>query len=102
MTSTQSLPVFAKDVNLTEIEFFKRELNLELIDELRTINNGKLAIACTNPLEYEEILMNRPEKSIIFFFWGTKLTIYRDLHILTNLIRLRALISKIHRERMSE
>lgn len=72
MNSRKSNPVFAADSNLTEVEFFNRELNLEFADKPQFNKNGKLLIACTEPSKYEDILRSTPEKKIIFFLLGNE------------------------------
>ena len=72
MYTRKSNPVFTTDSNLTEIEFFKRELKLEFVDTPQFNKNGKLLIACTEPSTYEDILGSTSERKIIFFLLGNE------------------------------
>lgn len=66
------LPVFVKDVNLTEIEFFRRELNLDFVSVPRTLANGTLLVAGTRPSDFSTIMENSRPKSVVFFLLGNE------------------------------
>ncbi len=65
-------PVLAKDSNLTESEFFYRELNMVFVDKPKFTKGGKLLIACTNPALYKDILDSLPQGKVIFFLLGNE------------------------------
>ena len=68
----EMIPVLTKDSNLTESEFFYRELNMFFVDEPKFTKDGKLLIACTNPSLYKDILDSLPQEKVIFFLLGNE------------------------------
>lgn len=70
----ETQPIYAYNMTLTESEFLRRELNLNLIEidkqiEIKIISQEVFAIATCDPKEFEEILLKcKPNSALIFFF----------------------------------
>ena len=77
-------------LNLTEAEFFKRELSFDLEfvfpqnETFDTLNHkGAVWIASTNPKIWLKIISESPRESVVFFFLGNELYLVEALNELT-------------------
>lgn len=66
------IPVYVKNNELVEREFFARELNLIFVNKPEPLSNGTVFVACTEPQNWISFLLEREEKSVVFFLLGNE------------------------------
>lgn len=84
--------IYSELDNLTEKEFFKRELGVNLVfnstpNKLRNVET--LIIASNNPSYWREFLITRRKNSVIFFLVGNETYEPKIFHALNGLFSLR-------------